>query len=179
MLDNLLELIKQHAGAAIIDNPAIANQQNDAAISEAGSSIMDGLKKMIASGNTQDVVNLFNHQGGDIANTPAAQQISGGFIESLMTKFGLGQGAASGIASSLIPTVLQSLVHKTNDPNDNSFNIQSIVGSLVGGGAQQPAAAGGGALNIQNILSQFTGAGGATSGGGGGILDTIKGLMGK
>ncbi|HMC84326.1 MAG TPA: hypothetical protein VKI61_02330, partial [Chitinophagaceae bacterium] len=81
MLDNLLDLIKQHAGAAIIDNPAIANQHNDAAIAEAGSSIMDGLKKMIASGNTQDVVNLFNHQGGDIANTPAVQQISGGFIE--------------------------------------------------------------------------------------------------
>jgi hypothetical protein len=178
MFDNLLDLIKQHAGAAIIDNPAIPDQQNNAAISEAGNSIMDGLKKMIASGNTQDVVNLFNHQGGDIANTPAAQQISGGFIQNLMSKFGLGEGAASGIAASLIPDVLQSLVHKTNDPNDNSFNIQSIVSSLVGGGgAQQPAAAGGG-LNIENIVSQFTG-GGASANGGGGILDSLKGLMGK
>lgn len=178
MFDNLLDLIKQHAGAAIVDNPAIPDQQNNAAISEAGNSIMDGLKKMIASGNTQDVVNLFNHQGGDIATTPAAQQISGGFIQNLMSKFGLGEGAASGIAASLIPTVLQSLVHKTNDPNDSSFNIQSIVGSLVGGGGTQQPAVGGGGLNIQNILSQFTG-GGASTNTGGGILDTLKGLMGK
>jgi len=176
MLENLLDLIKQHAGNAIIDNPAIPNQHNDAAISEAGNSIMDGLKNMLASGNTQNVVNLFNHQGGDIANTPAAQQISGGFIQNLMSKFGLGEGAASGIAASVIPTVLQKLVHKTNDPNDNSFNIQSIIGSLAGSGQQQ--AAGGGGLDVQNILSQFTG-GGATNTGGGGILDTLKGLMGK
>jgi hypothetical protein len=177
MLENLLDLIKQHAGEAIVNNPAIPDQHNEAAIASAGSSIMDGLKNMIASGNTQDVVNLFNHQGGDIANTPAAQQISGGFIQDLMSKFGLGQGAASGIAASLIPTVLSHLVNKTNDPNDSSFNIQSIIGSLVGGGGQQPAAGGGG-MNIQNILSQFTGGGNAGAGGGG-ILDTLKGLMGK
>jgi hypothetical protein len=180
MLENLLDLIKQNAGTAIIDNPAIPNEHNDAAVSMASSSIMDGLKNMIASGNTQDVVSLFNHQGGDIANTPAAQQISGGFIQNLMGKFGLNEGAASGIAASLIPMVLQKLVHKTNDANDSSFDIQGIIGSLVGGGGgqQQPAVAGGGGLDIQGILSQFTG-GGNAGGGGGGILDTLKGLMGK
>jgi len=177
MLENLLDLVKQHAGSAIIDNPAIPNQHNEAAISEAGNSIMDGLKNMIASGNTQDVVNLFNHQGGDIASQPAAQQISGNFIQTLMNKFGLGEGAASGIAASLIPTVLQSLVHKTNDPNNSSFNIQSIIGSLVGGGSSNNT--GGGGLNIENLISQFTGGGASTTGGGGGILDTLKGLMGK
>ena len=176
MLDNLLDLIKQNAGSAIINNPAIPNEHNDAAVSMASSSIMDGLKNMIASGNTQDVVNLFNHQGGDIANTPAAQQISGGFIQNLMNKFGLGEGAASGIAASLIPMVLQKLVHKTNDANDSSFDIGSIIGSLTGGGQQ---AAGGGGLDIQGILRQFTGGGANANAGGGGIMDTLKGLMGK
>ena len=178
MLENLLDLIKQNAGSAIVNNPAIPNEHNDAAVSMAGSSIMDGLKNMISSGNTQDVVNLFNHQGGDIANTPAAQQISGGFVQNLMGKFGLGEGAASGIAASLIPMVLQKLVHQTNDPNNSNFNIQSVIGSLVGGGGTQQPAAGGGGLDIQGILSQFTG-GHAGASGGGGILDTLKGLMGK
>jgi len=177
MLENLLDLIKQNAGSAIIDNPAIPNQHNEAAITEAGSSIMDGLKNMIASGNVKDVASLFNNQGGDIANHPAAQQIQGGFIQNLMGKFGLNEGAASGIAASLIPMVLQKLVHQTNDPNNSNFNIQNIIGSLTGGGGQQ--AAGGGGLDIQGILSQFTGGGAANAGGGGGILDTLKGLMGK
>lgn len=174
MLENLLDLIKQHAGSAIVDNPAIPNQHNDAAIAAAGSSIMDGLKNMIASGNTKDIVSLFNHQGGDIANTPAAQQISGNFIQTLMSKFGIAEGTASGIASNIIPAVLQKLVHKTNDPNDNSFNIQSIIGSLTGGGQQGSA----GGFDIQNLIGQFTGGGNANAGGGG-IMDTLKGLMGK
>jgi hypothetical protein len=177
MLENLLDLIKQHAGNAIVDNPAIPNEHNDAAVAIAGTSITDTLQGMLASGNTQDVANLFNHQGGDIANTPAARQISGNFIQNLMNKFGLGQGAASGIAASIIPTVLQKLVHKTNDPNDNSFNIESIIASLVGGTQQTTPGAGG--LDIGNILKQFTGGSTANSSGGGGILDTLKNVMGK
>ncbi len=177
MLENLLDLIKQNAGSAIIENPAIPNEHNEAAIAETGNSIVDGLKKMIASGNTQDVVNLFNHQGGDIASTPAAQQLSGGLVQNLMDKFGLGQGAASGIAAKLIPQVLQQLVHKTNDPNDKSFDIQSIISHLAGGEQGQP----GGGLNIQNLIRQFTGGGGTndSNAGGTGIMDTIKGMFGQ
>jgi len=48
MLENLIDLVKQNAGSAIINNPAIPNEQNDAAINAAGSSIMDGLKNMIS-----------------------------------------------------------------------------------------------------------------------------------
>lgn len=168
MFENLLDLIKQNAGSAIINNPAIPNEHNDAAIETAGTSIMDGLKKMISQGNSQDVVDLFNHQGGNIAATPAAQQLSGGFIQNLMDKFGIDHNAASGVAGNLIPQVLQNLVRKTNDPNDSSFDIQSILGHLTGG-------QGGGGLDIQSLISKFTNSGGS----GGGVMDTIKGLFGK
>ncbi len=168
MLDNLLDLIRQNAGSSIINNPAIPNEHNDAAISAAGNSIMSGLQNMMSSGNIQDVVNLFNHTGGNIASTPAAQQISGGFIQNLMSQFGLNQSAASGVASSLIPQVLQNLVHQTNDPNNSSFNIQSINGQIAGGGQ------GGG---LENIISQFTG--GNQAAGGSSIMDTLKGLVGN
>jgi hypothetical protein len=96
-----------------------------------------------------------------------------------MGKFGLDESAASSIAASLIPIVLQKLVHKTNDANDGSFDIQRIVGGLTGGGGQQPQTAGAGGLDIQGILTQFTGEGNVNTAGGGGILDTLKGLMGK
>ncbi|HTL10496.1 MAG TPA: hypothetical protein VL307_19610 [Chitinophagaceae bacterium] len=175
MFDNLLDLIKQNAGSAIINNPAIPNEHNEAAVSLAGTSIMDGLKNMLANGNAQDVIGLFNHQQGDIASTPAAQQISGGFVKNLMNKFGLPEGAASGIAASLIPMVLQKLVHKTNDANDSSFDITSILGNLVGGG--NAGAGGAGGFNIQDMIKQFGGAAGNNQGGG--IMDTLKGLMGK
>jgi uncharacterized protein YidB (DUF937 family) len=161
MLENLIDLIKQHAGSAIINNPAIPNSQNDAAVAETGNSIISSLKNMISSGNGQDVLNLLQDKGGDIASNPATQSISSNVVQSLMNKFGLDQNAANGVASNLIPDVLQSLVHKTNDPNDNSFDLQGIIGHLTGG------------QGIQGILSNLESSGGA------GIMDKIKGLFGS
>jgi Bacterial protein of unknown function (DUF937) len=166
MLDSLLDLVKQNAGSAIINNPAIPNERNDEAVSEAGNSIVGGLQQMISGGNIQDVIGLFTHQGGNMADHPAAQQLTGGFVSTLMNKFGLDQSAATSAAASLIPTVLQKLVSKTNDPNDSSFDIQSIVGQLSGGSA--------GGLDIGNLVSQFT-----QGKEGGNIMDSLKGMFGK
>ena len=47
---------------------------------------------------------------------------------------GIDSAQASSIATTLIPSVLQNFVHKTNDPNDKSFDLQGILGSLTGGG---------------------------------------------
>ena len=149
MLENLINLIEQHAGTAVINNPAVPNEQNNAVIGEAGNSIVGTLKNMVSQGNMQDVMNLF-HNSGNVAANPATQNITGNFVQSLMDKFGLNESAASGVASNLIPNVLQSLVHKTNDPNDSSFNLQGIISQLTSG---QGAA-------------------------GGGILDKIKGMFG-
>ena len=166
MLDNLLDLVKQHAGEAIINNPAIPNERNDEAISTATSSIFDGLKNAASNGNISDIMSLFSG-GGNVANSGILQNIQGGFIGDLMQKFGIDQNAASGIAGNLIPTVLQQLVHKTNDANDSSFDLQSII-SKVGGGN----------LDVQSLIGQFTG-GGQSQQSGGGIMDSLKGLFGK
>jgi hypothetical protein len=150
MFENLIHLIKENAGDAIVNNPAIPNEQNDAVISEAGNSITGSLKNMVSQGNMQDVLNLF-HNSGNISANPALQNISGNFVQSLMDKFGLNQTAANGVAGNLIPNVLQSLVHKTNDPNDSSFDLQGIISHLTSG---------------------------TTGEAGSGVLDKIKGLSG-
>ncbi|HEY4874835.1 MAG TPA: hypothetical protein VIH86_04630 [Puia sp.] len=150
MLENLINLIEQHAGTAVINNPAVPNEQNNAVISEAGNSIVGTLKNMVSQGNIQDVMNLF-HNSGNVSSNPATQNITGNFVQSLMDKFGLNQTAASGVASNLIPNVLQSLVSKTNDPNDSSFHLQGIISQLTSG---QEAGAGDGILDkIKGMLS--------------------------
>jgi hypothetical protein len=63
-------------------------------------------------------------------------------------QFGLDQSQAENVASGLLPNVLQNLIHKTNDPNDNSFNIQSIVSSLIGNV--------GGGFDVRDLLNEFT-----------------------
>jgi uncharacterized protein YidB (DUF937 family) len=172
MLENLLDLVKSHAGDAIINNPAIPNEHNDAAVELASSSIFDTLKNAASGGGIGDIVSMFSGGAGNAASSPLANIMQNNMVQSLMHKFGLDQGAAGGIASSMLPGILQNLVHKTNDPNDSSFNIQDILSKVTGGG---------GGFDIASLVSQFTGGGNATAQpqqGGGGIMDTIKGFFG-
>lgn len=196
MLENLLNLIKENAGDAIINNPAVPNEQNDAVVQEAGSSIMSGLQGLLAQGNAKDVLSLFSDPSAVNNSNPVVQQLGGGFLNSLMSKFGLDSGSAGGIVSSLLPTVLSQLVSKTNNSNDGSFDIQGIFNSLSGGNTS--------GLDVQGILNKFTGGGGAGAGGGldrdgdgdvdlqdltaafagggsggGSPLDSLKGLFGQ
>ena len=46
MLDQLISLVKEYAGDAIITNPAIPNDRNDEAVGLASNSILDGLKML-------------------------------------------------------------------------------------------------------------------------------------
>jgi len=145
MLENLIQLVKENAGEAIINNPAIPNEKNDAAVETAASSIFDQLKGQIGSGGIESITNLF--QGGGVSQEMLSN-LSAGTAGDLMKKFGLDSNAAGGIVQKLIPVVMDKFVKKTNDPNDKSFDLQGIIGSLTGGGQA------------------------------GGILNTIKGLFG-
>jgi uncharacterized protein YidB (DUF937 family) len=162
MLENLQNLIRQHASDAIINNPAIPNEKNEEVVADASSSIVSGLKTAVANGNTDSLISLFNNGSEAASTSPVARNIQDGFVHNLMQKFGLDQGKASGIASSLIPIVLQKLVHKTNDPNDNSFDLGGIIGSLTGGGG------------IGNIVNSL---GSGNNEEGGGIMGKIGGMF--
>ena len=151
MLENLMDLVKNFAGDSIINNPDIPNEHNDAAVGTVSNSIVDTLKNAIGNGKLSDVTSLLGGQGGDLNSNPLAQDIHGNVISNLMYKFNLNHGQASGIAGNLMPSVLQNLIHKTNDPNDKSFDLQGIIGSLTGGG--------GGVI--------------------GGLMDKVKGLFGN
>ncbi|MBK7029075.1 MAG: hypothetical protein IPH45_07625 [Bacteroidales bacterium] len=131
MLENLLQLVKENAGEAIINNPVIPNEKNDEAISTASNSIFSSLQEQVQSGGLDSITGLFS--GGSSASGNLVNGISGKAVGDLMNKFGIDSGAATQIASQLIPTVMNKLVSKTNDPNDSSFDLQGILGSLTGG----------------------------------------------
>ena len=131
MFEQLQDLIKQNSGAAIVNNPDVPNEQNEAVEAAAGSSVMDSLKNMFSGGGAGKITDLFNqNNSADINDHPVTQNVSSDLVSNLMSKFGLSSDKASGVANSLIPGIMNKLVHKTNDPNDGSFNLQGILGSL-------------------------------------------------
>jgi len=186
MLENLFNLVKQYAGDDIINNPSIPNERNDEAVSGVADSIAGGLQGALASGNIKDILSMFS-SNQDVAQSNVAQNIQGGFIDNLVGKFGLDRGQAGGIAASLIPMVLQNLVSKTNDPNDNSFDLQGILNNFSGGKTSGFDISGlmnkfkGGAFDrdgdgdtdLQDIAAMLKGGGVS----GGGVMDAVKGLF--
>jgi hypothetical protein len=168
MLEELQNLIRQHAGDAIINNPAIPNEKNDEAVSDASNAIVAGLKGAVANGNVDGVVDLFKNGANSAGSSPVTHNITAGYAQDLIHKFGINQGQASSIAGSLIPMVLSKFVHKTNDPNDKSFDLSNIITHLTGG------------AGLGDILGKFTGGGGNSANNSsdeGGLMGKIKGMF--
>ncbi len=207
MLENLFNLIKEQGVSSVIENPAIPNEQNNAVLADATHSVADGLQGVLAGGGLQNVLSLFsnnnnNASGGisSLLNNPIVGNIISSFTNKLTNNHGIPGDQASGIANNLIPSVLSNLVNRTNDPNNSSFDISSIIGSLAGGNTQSGAAGG---FDLQGILGSFTNGGldangdgkvglddimskitgGAqqqqqqSQGGGGGLMDMIQGFL--
>ncbi|MBX3241510.1 MAG: hypothetical protein KIT80_11030 [Chitinophagaceae bacterium] len=187
MLDNLLNLVKEHAGEAIAKNNSIPGNRKDEVIADAANSIEGGFQNLLSQGGgINDVLKLFSGQSS--AQNNVSQQFTGNFVQDLIGKFGLDNNAANGIAGSLIPAVLSNLVSKTNDPNDSSFDIQSLLNNFSGGKTA--------GFNVQGLLDKVkSGALDLDGDGdtdlqdimllvskgksGGGLMDTIKGMFGK
>ena len=132
MFEQLLSLVKEHAGDAIINNAAIPNEHNDAAIETTTNGIMDALKGHLGSNGIEGLTSMI--QGGNV-NGDLMDTIKNNVSGSLMQKFGLDSGAAGNIVQSLIPVVMSKFTQQTNDPNNSNFDLQGIIGSLTGGGA--------------------------------------------
>ena len=187
MLDNLFDLVKGFAGEAVVNNPDVPNEHNDAVVAEATNTVAGGLQNMVGGGGLQSIISMFSgggqqQDGGkSILSNPIATMMIGHFANKLMSKYGLNSSQASGVANNLIPNVLNGLINKTNDPNNSSFTLDSLLHSLTGGQstqvAQEQQKSGDTGFNFQNLIGQFTG-GGGQSGGGGGLMDIVSKLAG-
>jgi uncharacterized protein YidB (DUF937 family) len=133
MFENLLNLVKENAGDAIINNPAIPNEKNDEAINTTTNSIVETLKAQVTSGNLSSITDMF--KSGNVNASGINSSVQNNVVTDLMKKFGIDNAQASNIASTLLPKVMEQFVSKTNDPNDKSFDVTSIMSSLGGGNA--------------------------------------------
>jgi hypothetical protein len=201
MFEQLLQMVTSHGQEAVVQNPAVPNEHNEAVLHETTNSITSTLQGLLGGGGNgaAQVLNLFSPQNAnaDLGNHPVSQAISGNLVSSLMSKFGIGGQQAGGIASMLIPMVLSKLVGGANsNAGGGGLNVASIFNSLSGGNT--------GGLNIGSLVSQFAGSAldknhdghtdladlvAAFSGqgqqqqaqqpqqGGGGIMDALSGLL--
>src|SRR5688500_7056568 len=170
MLKELFDLVKGQATKTVINNPAVPNEQNNEVVAEATNTVASGLRNIVAGGGVQSLLALFG--GGNdkksLLSNPIVSMMMGHFAGKLMNKFNMNSSQANNLSGNLIPSVLGSLINKTNDPNDQAFSLENLLGSITGKKELAVQGSGGG---LQDILRQFNGNG---QGNGGGLMDIVK-----
>lgn len=131
MLENLLKLVQEHAQDAIINNPAVPNEKNDAAIKATTDGIVAALKKKAAKGGIDDLKNMFNNP--DAAGTPVMQNITQTVTNNLVKKLGIKSDVAQSLVANMLPGIISKFISRTNDPNDNGFQLDDIIKNISGG----------------------------------------------
>ena len=187
MLEELFNLVKGSATENVVNNPDVPNEHNNAVIAEATNTVASGLRNMVAGGGLQNILSLFSsgqqQNSKSLLSNPIVNMMIGHFSSKLSSKYGLGGNQAGSIANNLIPNVISGLINKTNDPNDSSFSIESLLNSITGGQSEQVAqeqqSGGNAGFNFQDLISQFTNSGqSGGSSGGGGLMDIVSKLAG-
>lgn len=168
MIDQLIKLVAQNAGDAIVNNQAIPNKFNNAAIEDVAQQIFGSMQGQVSQGNMQQILAMFTSGGntGALASNPMVAQIVSGIAASFASKFGVSPQAAQSIAYNLVPQVLNQFINKTNDPGDRDFDLQDVMRGFSGNSN----------LNVNDILNQVTG--GSANKGLGGVGDILGNLFG-
>lgn len=148
MFEQLTQLVQQFGQDAVVKNDAVPNEHNEAVMSEASNSILSGLQNIASQGGTADLAALFQGNNASDISNPVVQQLTEKLTGSLGEKFGMGADAASGVAGSLIPKVLGSLVSNAKDPNHKGFEISDMVNAVSGGSGNS---------GLMDAISQYGG----------------------
>ncbi|WP_128543580.1 hypothetical protein [Larkinella soli] len=187
MLDTLMNLVRQNADDAVINNPAIPNHQNEEAINAISGGIMGGLQQQAQGGNLGDLLGMVMGQGGQagVQSSPVTQGVQQNVQQSLIERLGISPQTAMSVAGAVVPMILGKLMQKSQDPNDPSVDGNIIMGQATGRqGVDWMGMAGSamrdGRLDMNDLMQA---AGGLFGGGGnrqqgGGLGGMLGGLFG-
>lgn len=178
MLDMLMNLVQQHSGQAVINNPAIPNEQNDTVMQTVASSILSGLGQQAQGGGLGNLLGMVVNGGNNVQQNPVTSGVQQHVEQSLMEKLGISPQVAMSVASAVVPMVLGKLMNKAADPNDSSVDGNSILGAATGNqGVDWMGMAGSamadGKLDMNDLLRVVG------QQGGGGLGSMLGGLFGK
>lgn len=159
MIEQLFNLIKENAGQAIVNNPEVPNEKNEEAIEVAHNALVDGLRGF----SKDDLVQLEQSVQQDNLDANNAQLgfLSNNMVEGLTKKLGLNSGIAKTIVVALLPILLKKIFSGNSSPAANTqtagFNMNDILGSILGGGAAQTNAGSGGLMDKLSNLGKSMG----------------------
>jgi hypothetical protein len=149
MVDQLLSLVKEYADEAVVKNPSVPDAKNGVAIQSIADGILSGLQSEAAGKGFGSIVGMLTSAGN--VNNTVSKGVQQSVASSLSSKAGLGGNVAQSIAVQIVPSILNSLSHKSADASNSNFDIGGILSQLTGGKTA--------GLNIQSLIDSGIGNG--------------------
>ncbi|WP_080239996.1 DUF937 domain-containing protein [Spirosoma rigui] len=184
MFETLMNLVQQQSGQAVINNPAIPNDQNDNVMQTVASSILGGLGQQAQGGGLGNLLGMVVNGGGNVAQSPVTAGVQQHVEQNLMEKLGISPQVAMSVASAVVPMVLSKLMHKASDPNDASVDGNTILGAATGQQGTDwmgmaSSAMADGKLDMNDLMRVVSGQQGGGQQSGGGLGGMLGGLFGR
>jgi hypothetical protein len=130
MFEKLFMLVKNNAGKAVIDNPAIPEKYHEAVINEASSAIIEVLKSQMENGKIKDLVRFFQFSGTH--NHSLVSSIVKKFANKLNNFYDIDPKSAMVAAKSLIPAVMKQLLVQSKSGQEKEFVLATMLSKLNG-----------------------------------------------
>jgi len=130
MFEKLFLLVKNNAGTAVMNNPAIPEKYREAVLNDASSSIIEVLQKQTEGNKLKDFIKYF--QFGGAFNNPLITGSVKRFANKLNKFYGIESAEALSIANSLIPPVMQEMIKESKSGETKDFALGSIISKLTG-----------------------------------------------
>lgn len=130
MFEKLFLLVKNNAGTAVIDNPAIPAKYHEAVINEASSTIIEVLKGQMENGKLSDLIDYFKFSG--IKNNSLVAAMVNKFANKLNNYYNIDPASAWVVANNLIPPVMKELVIQSKNEKNKEFALTSLLSKLNG-----------------------------------------------
>ena len=132
MFEKLFLLVKNNAGAAVMNNPLVAENHREAVINDASSSIIEVLKNHLESGKLKDLVKYF--QFSAIYDNPLITSVVNRFANKLNNFYNMDTPTAMSIADKLIPPVMHQLMEESKGEHNKEFALSAILSKISGNG---------------------------------------------
>ncbi|RFZ83232.1 hypothetical protein DYU05_13920 [Mucilaginibacter terrenus] len=130
MFSKLYTLVKNNAGEAVINNPAVDAKYHEAVMNDASSTIIEVLKGQMENGKLKELVKYFQFTG--IYNSPLISSAVNKFANKLDKFYQISPAQAMEISKALIPPVMQEMIKQSKSEQNKDFALRSILTKLGG-----------------------------------------------
>ncbi|MGY6742006.1 MAG: hypothetical protein ACXIUQ_04650 [Cecembia sp.] len=152
MLDVILKMVQDNTQGSVVQNKKIPDNLNQNVQQEILNAIRGGLSQAAATGNSQGLLDLVGKGASkqSLARNPVYKSISSNLSQILTSKFNMSKSTADSIIKSSLPAILSQFSRKIADPKDKSIDMNTVIGSLLGGGKA-------GNTNFNDLLGNLLG----------------------